>query len=202
MKTTINFILDKSGSMTSVWDATINGFNEYLQELRKDQNDYDIRLTLFDTETSVGEKQDIKDFKDLNRQTYHPNGGTALYDAACKTMSAITDDGKQLIVIMTDGEENSSREYSMEQFKALKSDLEKKGNFTFVFLGANQDAWANAQQWGFNKQNVSNFNASAAGMRSASANLASATAGLAASGSMSTTIMFSAKQQREMEETK
>lgn len=202
MTTTINFILDKSGSMLSVWDATINGFNEYIQELRKDTNSYDVSLTLFNTNVTVGEKQSIKSFKDLTKKNYHPEGATALYDAACKTMNTITGKGKQLIVIMTDGEENSSREYTMAQFKALKEELEKKGNFTFVFLGANQDAWANAQNLGFAKGNVSTFNTTADSASMAFMSLTGASVNFANGSGLRSSSMFTAKQQRDMENTK
>ncbi len=103
---------------------------------------------------------------------------------------------------MTDGEENSSQEYTESQFKALKDELEAKGNFTFVYLGANQNAWANAQKWNFAQQNVSSFNSTVRGTAQSFSTPASATTDLArASAKMSTSFM-SVKQQKELEETK
>ena len=64
---------------------------------------------------------------------------------------------------MTDGQENSSMEYSLEHFKTLKAEKEK-AKWSFVFLGANQDAWLTAQQFGFAPQNVATFNSTLRGM--------------------------------------
>jgi von Willebrand factor type A domain len=205
VKTTINFILDRSGSMMSVWDATINGFNEYIQELKKDENEYNLTLTLFSTGSlqKLYDNADLNSVPNLTRETYHPDGGTALYDAVCDTLQSLKDaTDKQLVVIMTDGEENSSQEYTESQFKALKGELEAKGNFTFVYLGANQNAWDNAQKWNFARQNVSSFNSTLAGTDVAFSNLSASTAIFARSASMKTANFMSVAQQKELEETK
>lgn len=202
-KTIVNFILDKSGSMGSVRDATISGFNEYLQTLKKDKNDYQFTLTLFDTdvvEAIKGER--IGDVEELTNKTYSPDGMTALYDAVCSTIKGVSSKkgDKVLTVIMTDGGENSSKEYDEKTMKALITEKEKDG-WTFVFLGANQDSYAVAQQYGFSAQNVSNFNATGAGMAKAMRSVANNTSMYAASAD-SNTAFFTKRDQEDIENTK
>lgn len=176
----INFILDKSGSMGSVCDATISGVNEYLLSLKNDKkNKYDITLTMFDTEvTKYCVAQPMEDVKELDRTSYNPDGMTALYDAVCMTIKETEEKAKKnskvLNVIMTDGEENSSKEYTQKEMKEKIEQLQKK-NWTFVFLGANQDSWATAQKFGISQQNAANYNVSASGIKAVSRTLTSAT---------------------------
>lgn len=185
MKTIVNFILDKSGSMSSVQDSTISGFNEYIQTLQKDKKSkYEFTLTLFDTITSQPHIQkDIKDVPSLNKETYNPDGYTALYDAVCTTIKNTKEakNQKVLTVIMTDGEENSSKEYTQVEMKNLIEDKEKEGNWKFVYLGANQDSYAAAQKFGINPNNTANFNATARGMNMTMSTMASNTVNFSAS---------------------
>lgn len=167
-KTIVNFILDHSGSMQSVREATISGFNEYLQTLKEDtKNVYEFSLTLFDTETNqVTTSLPLKEVKDLSSAIYNPSGMTALYDAVCKTIAKIkpAKGDKVLTIIMTDGEENSSKEYTQVEMKKMIEEREKEGNWTFVYLGANQDSYAVAQKYGISQGNTVNFHATSKGM--------------------------------------
>lgn len=201
--TLVNFILDKSGSMETVRESTISGFNEYLNTLKKDGNTYNFSLTLFDTTIERPYiNESIKGIKDLNATSYRPAGSTALYDAVCSTINKVEQtvkkDQKVLTVIMTDGEENSSKEYTQEQLKKKIVALEKAGNWTFVFLGANQDAWANAQKMGMQQMNTATFVASDIGIARSMSMLASNTAFLASSGSSSTNTFFSTTDQTDL----
>lgn len=168
--TIINFILDKSGSMAYCQEATISGFNEYLQSLKKKAKGSKMlfTLTLFDT---LLQKRylmtPIKEVKPLNVETYIPDGLTALYDATVETienaaskmdeMRELGNRVNSLVIVMTDGEENSSTEHNQNCLKELIDKLKQDKRWTFVFLGANQDAWANANQMGFNEGNVVNW---------------------------------------------
>lgn len=170
--TVVNFVLDKSGSMLAVKDATIAGFNEYITSLKNDGIKYRFSLTMFDTAVEkywIGVP--VEFVKELDADSYQPNGGTALYDAVCKSIDdlekSIATNDKVLMVIMTDGEENSSREYTQAQFKARVERLQATGRWSFVFMGANQDAWGNAQQWGFYRGNVTIFNSTSTGTSAA-----------------------------------
>ena len=137
MKTIVNFILDKSGSMETCKDETIIGFNKYVQTLKKKakKGTMQFSLTLFDTViTKPYIAVDISKVKPLNVETYNPNGWTALYDAAVDTIEAVSakvDKMKEktavLTVIMTDGMENSSTKHNQDCLKDLVSKLKKEG---------------------------------------------------------------------------
>jgi hypothetical protein len=189
----VNFILDKSGSMETIKDSTISGFNEYIQTLKKDKNNYNFTLTLFDTniETPFKNKA-IKDIKELTRETYNPNGNTSLYDAVCSTIKSVKESKNQKIVtiIMTDGQENSSREYNQTHMKELIKEKESKGNWSFVYLGANQDSYLMAQSFGIPQGNAVNFTASSAGMTRAMNTISTATCSYASASSNSTNAFF------------
>ena len=142
----VNVILDKSGSMSTKVQDVIGGFNLYLDELAKEPAvDYGFTLTLFDTVvkkryTAVPLAQVAK----LDDSTYRPSGNTALFDAIGDTVQTVDTNGfdKILTVIMTDGEENSSHEWTLQAIRELIRSKEAAGNWTFVFLGANLDAFA------------------------------------------------------------
>lgn len=201
-KTIVNFILDKSGSMSSVKESTISGFNEYITTLKKDtKSDYEFTFTLFDTEVKIPVKSvEILKVKDLNNETYSPDGFTALYDAVCKTIKGVDENKKQKVIaiIMTDGQENSSKEYTEVQMKALIEEREKKGNWTFVYLGANQDSYAVAQNYGIQHGNITNFNATAKGMTASMRSVANNTVMYASSIQTSTGAFFSEEDQNNL----
>lgn len=155
--TRILIIQDKSGSMYSRRDETISGFNEYVESLQRDDSD-EAFLTLiqFDTRYQVVEEsKPVKDVKSLTRETYAPNGGTALLDAVGKGLNSLKKELKKgeraLVVIMTDGMENSSSEYSRDAIKKMISDLEEKGNYTFIFMGAGTDSWSGGELLGLRR---------------------------------------------------
>lgn len=205
-KTIVNFILDKSGSMSSVKEATISGFNEYLKTLKNDKkSSYELTLTLFDTDiiTQVS-KFDIKDVRNLSGESYTPDGSTALYDAVCSTIKNVKEKkGQKVItVIMTDGMENASKEYTEVQMRKLINERTKKGNWAFVYLGANQDSYAVAQKYGVKAANIVNFNATQRGLDASMAGLANATALYSAQAVNNTADFFSDSLRKDIEGTK
>jgi hypothetical protein len=162
--TLINFVLDETGSMESCRDATISGFNEYLQGLKKRKENILFSLTKFDSRkiNVVYNCEPIKNIKPLNRDTYIPGEMTPLYDAIAKTVRETEqkikdfEDISVLTVILTDGEENSSKEYSRQNVFDLIKNKECQG-WTFVYLGANQDAWKVGQGLGFCQGNTMTY---------------------------------------------
>ena len=167
--TIVNFILDRSGSMNECKEGTISGFNKYLKDLQKKKGHVLFSLTFFDTR--VDKKYTLvplSEVKKLNSENYVPDGNTALYDAAIDTIEQVSEqvDGMReskptvLTVIMTDGEENSSVHHDRECLNDLISKLQKAGNWTFIYLGANQDSWDNARHMGFSSGNVANYQSS------------------------------------------
>jgi len=166
----VNFVLDRSGSMQSCINDTIGGFNSYINTLKADKkNEYAFSLTLFDTSYETRYVSvDLKDVQELNLKTYTPNGWTALYDAIGKTVAAVDDLGKKydkvLTVILTDGEENSSREFTLSAIKSLIKSKEDLGNWTFVFLGADISAYQVGDQMGIRTANSIMYNQANMGM--------------------------------------
>lgn len=190
-------ILDESGSMESCRQQTIDGFNEYFRLLKQDQDvDYLVSLTKFDacagspTCREVFSAKKVEDVLNLDASSYSPRGGTPMYDAIGQTVNKI--DGatadKFLVVILTDGEENSSTEFDKDSIKKLIATKETLGNWTFVYLGANQDAWAEASKMGIHTANAVNY--STAHMGATMCYTADATRAYAISGSLRSSNFF------------
>lgn len=148
--TIVNIVLDESGSMEECREETIKGFNTYVEELKRQSGDIKLTLTKFNEKhvSVVYTALNIADVPKLTKKTYQPDSGTPLYDAIGKTVSSIEesieelkDSPSVLFVIMTDGFENSSIEFTKDKITKLLNKKEKE-NWTFVYLGANQDAWA------------------------------------------------------------
>lgn len=161
----VNVILDKSGSMASKLNDVIEGFNAYIDGLaREPKVDYLFSLTLFDTVVVYRDVAiPLSNVQKLDVRTYLPGGNTALNDAIGITVRKVDADNLQVdkvvTVIMTDGEENSSREWSHDAVKALIEQKEKDGVWTFVFLGAAPDAWVQGRSYGIAAANVAQYSA-------------------------------------------
>jgi uncharacterized protein YegL len=159
----VNVILDKSGSMASKLKDVIEGFNAYVDGLaQEDKVEYLFSLTLFDTQVAYREVAiPLAQVRKLDKKSYQPGGNTALNDAIGITVRKVDADkpsvDKIVTVIMTDGEENSSREWTHDAVKALIDDKEKDGNWTFVFLGAAPDAWDQGRAYGIRPANVARY---------------------------------------------
>lgn len=162
----VNVILDKSGSMASKLNDVIEGFNAYLDGLAKeDKVDYLFSLTLFDTMVAYRDVAiPLPSVRKLNKELYVPGGNTALNDAIGITVRKVEGDRPQvdkvITVIMTDGEENSSREWTHDAVKSLIEQKEKEGVWTFVFLGAAPDAWVQGRALGIPMANVAQYSTS------------------------------------------
>jgi uncharacterized protein YegL len=157
--TELVFILDKSGSMAGLEDDTIGGFNSMLQKQKLVDSECLITTVLFDTcYNLLHDRIDIKAVGPITQKEYSVGGMTALLDAIGKTIHKIgnaqrhtADDFRAenvMFVIITDGLENSSREYSPEKVKSQIERQKSKYNWEFIFLGANIDAALTAEQYG------------------------------------------------------
>jgi uncharacterized protein YegL len=141
----------------------IEGFNAYVDGLlEEDQVHYRFSLTLFDTEvTHACVAIPLKDVKKLDSKSYRPGGNTALNDAIGLCVRKVESENhevdKVITVIMTDGEENSSREWGQQAIRSLIEQKEKEGNWTFVFLGAGLDAWTQGKNYGISSSNVRRY---------------------------------------------
>ena len=170
-------ILDKSGSMSSMRQAAVDGFNETLSEIKqaqqqfKDTQDHFITLALFckhDVE-NVYDKVSVKDVPELTVEDLQPGGTTPLLDAIGKTLTEIENHTKDMedylvvVTIITDGQENSSRQYNKEQIRKLIDSLKEK-NWSFTFIGANKDSFSVARQLSIDQ--ARNFDATPKSMTS------------------------------------
>jgi uncharacterized protein YegL len=142
----INVILDKSGSMGPKQADVIGGFKQFIEEQRKAPGRARMIVTQFNTEvTRPTPAMPIEEVLPLTRETYTPGGNTALFDAIAQTVGRADaekrPDERVLCLIITDGEENSSRETTLEQVKTIIGEHEARGNWTFAYLGAAPDRW-------------------------------------------------------------
>jgi uncharacterized protein YegL len=160
-------VLDMSGSMQPQWDDTIGGANSYVDGLKEDKNtDYLMTIVNFDTAYEVlCANRPLSEVPKLDRRNYHPRGGTALYDALGRaireTESRVLAGERAIVVIITDGEENSSVTETQLTIKPKVETLQGKGNWTFIYLGATPNAWSNAGQIGIGTGNTIRYKKSA-----------------------------------------
>jgi len=168
--TEIAFILDQSGSMDSIKAGTLEGVNAFLDQQKKENSDYPVRfsLTLFSTKIEARHSSiPVTEVPSLNDTTYLPDGGTALLDAIGITIDSL---GKRLaetleaerpakviVAIMTDGEENSSRVFTWDQINEKIKHQTEVYKWEFLFMGANQDAIANASRINISVESSTNY---------------------------------------------
>lgn len=145
MATHVGLVLDMSGSMYTAYESTVESLKKYLKGQKKEDPEAIFSLVAFnhDIEKWVNSTPInlIKTSEIVKK--YRPNGTTALYDAIGKTIEEIKKNlkknDKALVVILTDGYENASKEYSLNTIREMIDKLQKK-NWTFIFLGANIDS--------------------------------------------------------------
>lgn len=177
-KTDITIILDRSGSMASVKDDTIGGFNNFLSEQQKIEGEAVLSLVQFDDQfETVYSGKDINAADKLTDATFQPRGMTALFDAVGRTINSVgqrlaaTSEAerpdKVLFVIMTDGFENSSREFNAARIGEMISHQRDVYKWQFMFIGANQDAVLSAQEIGIPAAAALTYAANEAGTRAA-----------------------------------
>lgn len=145
----IAIVLDRSGSMISVKADTEGGLKAFLATQAEAPGETTVSLYQFDTAyEAVYENRALADVPEY---TLVPRGGTALLDAVGRTISAVGADlaampegdrpGEVVVVILTDGEENSSREFTLPAVKKMITEQQDVYGWKFVFLGADQDAF-------------------------------------------------------------
>jgi von Willebrand factor type A domain-containing protein len=167
-KTNVIFIIDESGSMMSTASDIRGGFNSYVEKLKGDGNDYSLTAIKFGTKVRpLFANLALNDVPKLTEENYMPLDSTALYDAIGHGMAVAKEqwgsdakpygDDPTLMIIMTDGFENASKEYNKDMIVAEMKKREDAGNWTFTYLGADQDAWGIASDLGFAQGNVLSY---------------------------------------------
>lgn len=178
----IAFVLDRSGSMESCREAAIEGFNSFLLEQQQTEGLAKLTLVLFDDEYLVPINGiPVAEILPLNSESYVPRGSTALLDAIGRTidelgarLAALPEQdrpGQVIVAILTDGMENSSQDYTWQRIARVIKHQTEQYRWTFLFLGANQDAIATAAQMNIAAANAAGYVADAAGLHASAKSL-------------------------------
>ncbi len=175
-KTELVFILDRSGSMSGLESDTIGGYNSMLKNQKAEKGVAFVTTVLFDDEyTLVHDGVSIDQIKPLSKKEYYVRGTTALLDAVGKTVNnlihrikntkKVDQADKVMFVIITDGMENSSKDYSYQKVKSLIDYQKENYGWEFVFLGANIDAIKTAASFGIDQDRAVSYHSDSIGTK-------------------------------------
>ena len=166
-------VLDKSGSMSGLESDTIGGFNSMIEKEKKLDAKVNVTTVLFnDKIDTIYNREDIRRIKPLTDKEYEVGGTTALLDAVGSTIlkvartEGISDKGTKVVfVIITDGMENASEEFTQAKVKEMISDKQEKAGWDFIYLGANIDAAKEADNIGVSRKNAVTYRNTGRGVR-------------------------------------
>ena len=154
----VRVVLDRSGSMSNCVDQTIDALNGYLIGMQKENTEGVVTISLFDSQSiTIGiDKVQIKDLSPLDYSFLNPRASTPLYDAIGAAIYEhsnyeVTKEDKKVLVIVTDGLENASREYSGEAIKKLVEEKEEAG-WLIVYLGSDHDIYKQTRMMGIDSK--------------------------------------------------
>jgi uncharacterized protein YegL len=176
----LHVLLDRSGSMATMASDVIGGFNALLAEQAADGDDAVMTLVQFDTQDAhevLADAVPIAEVVPLSTRTFVPRGGTPLLDATGRLLARAAErvdrraraglpPERMVFVTITDGQENQSREYSLATIRHLIQARQQAG-WSFAFLGAGIDAYAEAGAMGYDPRSVQAFAPSGAGAQAA-----------------------------------
>lgn len=199
--TSISIVLDRSGSMQPLIKETIAGFNSFLEEQKKVEGDAVLTLATFANDyTLVHDGVPIQQVPALTKENYKTSGFTALLDAIARTINATgaklasmaehERPSQVLLVIITDGEENHSREFTHIKVMEMIKHQQEKYAWSVVYLGANQDAIQVGASMGIAAGNTATYGASVLGTKSAYSSISSNTSSLRSKGIGATADFF------------
>jgi Mg-chelatase subunit ChlD len=171
-------LLDRSGSMASIADDVVGGFNEFLDRQRQLEGEARVTLAQFDNEDPFEVLIDgvpLREVTHLSRAAYRPRGMTPLHDACARMISTVDADiaeradlglerEDQVVLIITDGAENASTEHTRATVFELIASRKERG-WVFSFLGADQDSFAEGGSVGVAAANIANWDKTAAGTK-------------------------------------
>ena len=168
------FILDMSGSMSDLASDTIGGYNSLIEEQKKQAGDANITTVLFDDRYIVlHDRVDIKKVNPLTSNEYCPRGLTAMLDAVGRTINSIGEKlaatpeaerpGNVVVTIITDGYENSSKEYTWKAVQDMIKEQREKYSWVFTFIGANIDTKTVSESLGIDARLAKSYTANKVG---------------------------------------
>ena len=174
--THITVILDRTGSMDSIRDDTIGGFNHFLEQQQAEPGKATLTLVQFDSQDPyevIHHFVPIKKVPKLTRETYVPRATTPLLDAIGRGINDLESslaakkknnkDTKVVMVVITDGYENASCEFKRSQIEKMIKTKQKKDNWQFVYLSADLSSINDALDHGFDRDAVMAFDKDAQG---------------------------------------
>lgn len=169
-------VLDRSGSMQSLTEDVIGGYNSFLEKQKKESGKAEVTTILFDDQyEKISDGINLNDAENLTSAIYYARGNTALMDALGRTLTETL--GKMekenicpakrrvLVMIMTDGLENASKEYTKAKIKSMIEATTKNYNWNYVFIGANIDSASEAQSIGIKSNHAANYSHNSNGVR-------------------------------------
>ncbi len=170
------FILDKSGSMHSLTDDTIGGYNSVLDKQKAEKSDIVVTTVLFNNRSSIlHDRVPAAVVPHITRDDYEAHGTTALYDAVGSAIDHIESvhhyirpediPEKTLFVITTDGKENASHLFTREQVRKMIEQKRTESGWEFIFLAANIDTDEAAEDIGIDRSRAASFTAESRGIR-------------------------------------
>lgn len=166
-------VIDKSGSMSGLESDTIGGFNSMIEKEKKLDATVNVTAVLFNDSTDLlYDRRDIRRIRPMTEEQYETGGTTALLDAVGSTilkMDKVEDINRRgtkvIFVIITDGLENASEEFTTPKVKKLISDRQEKCGWDFIYLGANIDAAEEAEAIGVDKKQAVTYRNTPEGVR-------------------------------------
>ncbi len=169
-KAKLLFILDRSGSMGTISNEAIGGFNAFVEGQKKVAGEATLSLVIFDNVIeTVYDNIKLQDVPVLTNEVYFARGMTALYDAIGVTIHQHLKDAdvntKIILAILTDGDENSSQEYTGPNVAELIKKVETEHNWEVLFLGANIDVTKVATQLNIHSSKFASFAATGKGIQ-------------------------------------
>lgn len=150
----IVMILDESDSMNNIRDDIINSVNEFIKEQRDLKNDSAV-LSLIKFNNKINKiycRASLKNICDFSKDNYNPNNNTALYDAIGKTITEFSNENNICVIIITDGEENFSSDFSRHQILSMIEDKKKVG-WNFIYLSADLSLIEQGENIGITRSN-------------------------------------------------
>lgn len=181
----ISIVLDRSGSMKCIRDDVVNGFNEFVADQKQVPGEARLSLFQFDSEYEiVHDGLPLADVPEMQREDFQPRASTALLDAIGRAIAdtqraievASPRPERVLIAIITDGYENSSREFDHRTISDLIRRFESEYGWEFVYLAADQDAIATAAEYGIKARSSMDFCSDSAGTEAMWQSLSDSTA--------------------------
>ncbi len=163
--TDVTIIVDRSGSMYSCKTDSEGGLNSFIDEQKQEKGE--CKVTLIEFNDKARTVFNALPIARVANYTLNPSGGTALLDALGTAIDTAGErfakmkekdrPGLVIFVVITDGEENCSKEYTKQAIKERIERQQNQYNWQFTFLGADQDAFGEARNLGFKQEAVSNF---------------------------------------------